>query len=267
MNKNWLIRTKNNHILGPVSKEKIQQLVSNGSIKGDDEICSGNGYWLYIREQELISKYVFGESLQSFNPVQEAMPILAPRSSVEKRSIGSQSSGSKDLPHLLPSESDLMYPDAENFVESQTDDTAIGIGQAESGKQAQKVETPSPPNAPKAKRTPATPKAKKVEEALAQKQNVSAPKKKNIEVNDQIEEKIIDKKVKNSLSSRKLILFTVVFVIICATLLYFRNPLVKKLIETSSIIMPEAVAQTLPTNKKKNGLIPLLSKLNSFRAL
>ncbi len=72
MNKDWLIRTKNNHILGPVSKDKIKELISNGSIKGDDEICSGNGFWIYIREQDLVAKHIFEDNPQSFNPVQEA---------------------------------------------------------------------------------------------------------------------------------------------------------------------------------------------------
>ena len=70
--KNWLIRTKNNHILGPVSKAKIQELISAKSIKGDDEICSGNGYWFYVRENELVEKYIHNDNKQGFNPVQEA---------------------------------------------------------------------------------------------------------------------------------------------------------------------------------------------------
>lgn len=76
MGKNWLIRTKSNHILGPVSKEKVLELYSNGSIKPDDEICSGNGYWFYIRESELVDKYLKGNSTQSFNPISEAKDVL-----------------------------------------------------------------------------------------------------------------------------------------------------------------------------------------------
>ncbi len=75
MNRVWLIRTKNNHILGPVTKEKIQELIANGTIKGDDEVCSGNGYWVYVREQDLIAKYVVSAQEQGFNPVQEAEPV------------------------------------------------------------------------------------------------------------------------------------------------------------------------------------------------
>lgn len=76
MGKNWLIRTKSNHILGPVSKEKVLELYQNGSIKADDEICSGNGYWFYIRESDLVDKYLKGQCAQSFNPISEAKDVL-----------------------------------------------------------------------------------------------------------------------------------------------------------------------------------------------
>ena len=77
MEKNWLIRTKNNHILGPVSKAKVRELVENGSIKGDDEICSGNGFWFYIREAEMVERFLKGDEEQPFNPVSEAETVLA----------------------------------------------------------------------------------------------------------------------------------------------------------------------------------------------
>jgi hypothetical protein len=76
MEKNWLIRTKSNHILGPVSKDKVLELYSNGSIKGDDELCSGNGYWFYLREDELVDRFLKGSEIQSFNPISEAKDVL-----------------------------------------------------------------------------------------------------------------------------------------------------------------------------------------------
>lgn len=74
--KNWLIRTKSNHILGPVSKEKVVELYNNGSIKQDDEICSGNGYWFFVREDDLVSRFLLGKELQTFNPISEAKDVL-----------------------------------------------------------------------------------------------------------------------------------------------------------------------------------------------
>lgn len=76
MDKNWLIRTKSNHILGPVSKEKVLELYQNGSIKPDDEVCSGNGYWFYIREEDMVSRFLTGNETQTFNPISEAKDVL-----------------------------------------------------------------------------------------------------------------------------------------------------------------------------------------------
>lgn len=76
MDKNWLIRTKSNHILGPVSKDKVIELYHNGSIKPDDEVCSGNGYWFFIREDDLVNRFLLGSEFQSFNPISEAKNVL-----------------------------------------------------------------------------------------------------------------------------------------------------------------------------------------------
>ncbi len=80
MDKNWLIRTKSNHILGPVSKEKVLELYKNGSLKSGDEICSGNGYWFFIREEDMVARFLLGDEVQPFNPLSEAKDVLtAPR--------------------------------------------------------------------------------------------------------------------------------------------------------------------------------------------
>ncbi len=70
--KDWLIRTKSNYILGPVAKEKVLELLEQGTINDDDEICKGNGYWFYLREKDLVSKYLLEDAHQEFNPVTEA---------------------------------------------------------------------------------------------------------------------------------------------------------------------------------------------------
>ena len=76
MDKNWLIRTKSNHILGPISKEKVLELYNNGSIKPDDEVCSGNGYWFFIREDDMVDRFLVGNEPQGFNPISEAKDVL-----------------------------------------------------------------------------------------------------------------------------------------------------------------------------------------------
>jgi hypothetical protein len=81
MSKNWLIRTKSNHILGPITKDKMIELFNNGSVKPDDEVCAGNGFWFFVREEELVEKYVFGDSVQTFNPMSEAKDVLVAKAS------------------------------------------------------------------------------------------------------------------------------------------------------------------------------------------
>lgn len=75
MEKNWLIRTKSCHILGPVSREKVIELLQNGSIKPEDEICSGNGFWIWLREKDMVDRYLLGNEKQSFNPISEAPDV------------------------------------------------------------------------------------------------------------------------------------------------------------------------------------------------
>lgn len=106
--KNWLIRTKNNHILGPVSKNKLVDLYKNGSIKSDDEISSGNGYWFFVREKELVDRFLMGDEPQGFNPVQEAENMLTAKPE-EPANDNELSLDEGDT--LTPSDDDLAYPD------------------------------------------------------------------------------------------------------------------------------------------------------------
>lgn len=138
MDKTWLIRTKNNHILGPVTKNKVRELIEKGSIKGEDEVCNGNGYWFYVREKDLINKYILGDIPQGFNPVSEADTVLCKRGSTPQDStnpaIGnvSDNSGNTSLPQdtdleypdmdtVTPDEADLEYPDMDAIEEKKTE--------------------------------------------------------------------------------------------------------------------------------------------------
>lgn len=84
MDKNWLIRTKSNHILGPVSKDKVLELFKNGSLKSGDEVCSGNGFWFFIREEEMVARFLLGDEKQNFNPLSEAKDILTAKEEVQE---------------------------------------------------------------------------------------------------------------------------------------------------------------------------------------
>jgi hypothetical protein len=76
MEKDWLIRTHHNQILGPVSKEKIRYLINENTLTGEDEIACGNGFWFKIKEKEMVEKYIFGDFIQGFDPIGEAENVL-----------------------------------------------------------------------------------------------------------------------------------------------------------------------------------------------
>lgn len=126
--KNWLIRTRQRQILGPVSKAKLIEFVKKGALSPEDEIASGNGYWFAISEKDLVDKYLFGDLPQGFNPISEAPSVLTVRGDKEntssinpralpggtdKRNIPPKSSPVDDV--VLPKEDDLAYPDLDNM--------------------------------------------------------------------------------------------------------------------------------------------------------
>lgn len=113
--RNWLIRTKHFQILGPVSKNKIVEFIEKGSLSGDDEICSGNGYWFSISESDLVDKYIFGNVPQSFNPISEAATILFAHPEPVT------SSGGHELQdeNTLPAQEDLEFPQLEAVASEQ----------------------------------------------------------------------------------------------------------------------------------------------------
>lgn len=124
----WLIRTKQNKILGPITKQKIKDLIAKGSLTPEDEICSGNGYWFWIKEKELVDKYVNGDIPQDFNPVCEAATIVANNAShleldtkpnfdvghtqmIVNPLLANPSITSESDNVVIPDSEDLEYPD------------------------------------------------------------------------------------------------------------------------------------------------------------
>lgn len=46
-----MIRTKENVLSGPFSKEEVIHRILNGQLREADEICPGNGYWIFLHER------------------------------------------------------------------------------------------------------------------------------------------------------------------------------------------------------------------------
>ena len=165
--KNWLIRTRDMQILGPISHKKILELLNNGSLHNEDEVCSGNGYWFFIREKDLVKKFIFDGVTQGFNPISEAKDVLKnlqdqelqSKSQIEKSK--SEDEKKQSVEHIktnmttlapeksllqegakvlnlvddhgkLPSSEDLDYPDIdhEHSKESSSGSTQLGGDQS-----------------------------------------------------------------------------------------------------------------------------------------
>ena len=47
----WLIRTANNIIGGPYSRNQVVQLIQEGKLGPQDEVCQANHYWIFLHEQ------------------------------------------------------------------------------------------------------------------------------------------------------------------------------------------------------------------------
>lgn len=52
----WMVRTSKNRIEGPFEQSKICELIENGTLTFQDEVCPSGGYWFFLHETEELSK-------------------------------------------------------------------------------------------------------------------------------------------------------------------------------------------------------------------
>lgn len=84
MERNWLIRTSQNQILGPVAKQKLLEFIQKGALGMMDEVTSGNGYWFSLKEKDLVEKYLHGDLPQGYNPISESRSVLSKKDNPDK---------------------------------------------------------------------------------------------------------------------------------------------------------------------------------------
>lgn len=219
MGKNWLIRTKSNHILGPVSKEKVVELYQNGSIKPDDEVCSGNGYWFYVRESDLIDRFLTGNQIQTFNPISEAKDILT--------------SSNKTAPSE-PTRDDI---------------TLVGSLNLNKMKEAQAAEASAPASKPKVE----------VATQTAMKIPIEIADKKKIKSDAPAKQSVTEKRAQAAPAKQNYLKFFWIFAFVVLFMaIYFRKSILKSFFNDevsfrnlSSIVLPEALAQENEGTEKK----------------
>ena len=84
MDRNWLIRTSQNQILGPVAKQKLLEFIQKGALGMMDEVTSGNGYWFQLKEKDLVEKYLHGDLPQGYNPISESRSVVSRKDNPDK---------------------------------------------------------------------------------------------------------------------------------------------------------------------------------------
>lgn len=118
MERNWLIRTYQNQILGPVAKAKLLEFIEKGALGLNDEVTSGNGYWFMLKERDLVEKYLYGDIPQGYNPISESKSVLSKRDNPDKTTSINTAPANKtqvikinNEPGILPKSDDLEFPD------------------------------------------------------------------------------------------------------------------------------------------------------------
>lgn len=74
--KYWLIRKQDCTIIGPIIQNELVNILKQGNIDENDELCSGNGFWIKLSEKDLIKNYIIENKTQIFNPMSEPENIL-----------------------------------------------------------------------------------------------------------------------------------------------------------------------------------------------
>lgn len=58
MEKNWLIRTKEKEIIGPIERDQVVSFIVEKKLVDEDELCKGNSYWFFVKEKSLLKEFL-----------------------------------------------------------------------------------------------------------------------------------------------------------------------------------------------------------------
>ncbi|MCY4644692.1 MAG: hypothetical protein OXB88_08755 [Bacteriovoracales bacterium] len=129
----WLIRTKDNEIVGPLPKEKVLALYKDKTISDNDEICMANSHWFYIHEKELLKKYLLGDKEESF----------------ESPSLSQNAHDSSDQGAKFPDSSDLDFPETPaTYAPEESSDITLISNSILNKKEKASAPAPSPSPSP-----------------------------------------------------------------------------------------------------------------------
>jgi hypothetical protein len=91
----WMIRTTENVLSGPYTQSQLVQLIEEEKLELTDEICRGNGYWIYLHEEQEVKKQLGIEVpaalVQFEEPTQTETDTILLRASQEARDAHARS--------------------------------------------------------------------------------------------------------------------------------------------------------------------------------
>tara|TARA_B100000683_G_scaffold234717_1_gene238060 strand:+ start:150 stop:878 length:729 start_codon:yes stop_codon:yes gene_type:complete len=240
MEKNWLIRTHQNQILGPISKERVIELIRKGNLISEDEICSGNGFWFQVREKELVEKHIYNDEKQNFNPVSEAKSIFAEGEIEKLEALEKKAS--------LPKNEDLEFPEIKKFgTEESEKDILPESNDLEFPEELGQKETQENEKADEDKIKKSESSERSISEKKPRRKKARKKKlKKRYEV--------IEGPKRND---RFLFyIFLLLLLILLGVFIFYKNTLNSLFPKSSSfsLFFPDAVAQTVDFKKKKSSL-------------
>lgn len=263
--KNWLIRTKSNHILGPVSLDKIRELLTSESIKGDDEICSGNGFWFYVRESDLVNEFIHDRKKQCFNPVQEAEKsknrILDQVDDEFK--IETEKEVSDDITQVLKLETIDERENQDFKIEQESKKKSANYISTDGLEiEAKSEEEDTLESSDIDQTTDEVKPSEKLESSAVTKKKifennqVKAGRVRVLANNETPQQKPDVKSIKRGVSMVFLYIVGFIFLALAILAFYYKDSLLDEINSQASLsLFPSAIAQDLDTSKKKNGII------------
>lgn len=60
----WLVRTAENYLAGPYTRDQIRQLIREGQLGSQDEVCRGNHFWIMLHEKDEVIRQLGADCVQ-----------------------------------------------------------------------------------------------------------------------------------------------------------------------------------------------------------
>jgi hypothetical protein len=158
----WLVRTAQNLVAGPYSREQVRQMILSGQLKAQDEICRSNHYWIQLHEREEVSAELGSDVLAHLsNDVDEEATLTRTDPGAGLRPVQTTSASKTPFPEAPPAESpsEEVIPDLPDLAEFEDEQTSV-LTHQQMGKLSQphaRPPTPTPTPAPASAPRPVPP--------------------------------------------------------------------------------------------------------------